>query len=249
MVEAEQGFDVAELGREAQADVGVPSPEKAHRLGEAAREMLDAERVGVAGRLEGRPLGGALGRGGCDAAAPDIVGQSAEDLVDIGIDARDRRPRERAGEVAILAMRRAAFGEVEAPIGRGRDRLEPSLGGRSHDHGQGRFRQTVIGRAALAGREADEPVVGELDDLGPERRGSVAMARPRSQSRAERVTSTRFGRQSRAAVGLGSAVDRGRSTPSRSRPPAHPCPLLLAEQIGCGMRKADQGERRRAAAL
>src|SRR4051794_41331259 len=109
-----------------------------HGPGEGAGEVLDAEGVRVAGRLEGRALVAAPGRATGDRTGAHVRVEAGEDLVEIGVDAGDRRTGEGPGEVAVLAVRRAALGEVETPVGRRRDRLEPAGGrGGGRDGGGG----------------------------------------------------------------------------------------------------------------
>ena len=76
-------------------------------------------------------------------APSGIVGQAVQNLFDIGINARHRWAGERTGEVTITTMCRAAFDQIEAPIGAGRNRLEFSLRRGRDDDGQCRFRVHV----------------------------------------------------------------------------------------------------------
>ena len=131
--------------------------------------MLDPERVRVAGGLERRALARTLGRCGRHAAMAQRCGQLAQNLLDIGVDARDRRSAKRAREIAILAMGVATFGEVEAPIGGGRDRLQPTPRGRGDRHRERRLRRAVS-RARIVDLGQGEAIARELHDLAAQRR-------------------------------------------------------------------------------
>ncbi len=168
MRQREERVDGVVLRGPAELDRRVPSAEEADRLRERAGDRLDRERVGVAGAFVGRALlrpRPAL-RGHAALAEPGR--ELPEDLVDIRVGAGDRRACERARKVAVLAMRRAALGQVEAPIGRGRDRLEAALR-RARDRDRERRLGARVGLARVAvaeGREADEPIARQLHDLG-----------------------------------------------------------------------------------
>jgi hypothetical protein len=97
-----------------------------------------------------------------------IVGEAFEDLGHIGIDPGDGRAAQRAREVAILAMSRAAFGKVEAPVGTRRYRLQAPLRGWRNNNGERRF-GFDIGAAGIVTAESGQSVGLELDDLRPER--------------------------------------------------------------------------------
>ena len=97
----------------------------------------------------------------------DVRVEPGEDLVEVGVDPGDRRPGQRAGEVAVLAVRRAALGEVDAPVGARRDRLQLALRRRADDDGQRRLGPRV-GRALVGAPQARDPVAAEeLDVVDP----------------------------------------------------------------------------------
>jgi hypothetical protein len=64
---------------------------------------------------------------GRDATLPDVPVEAAEDVVEVGVRPGDRRPAQRPGEVAVLAVRGAALGQIDPPVGAGRDRLQRQL--------------------------------------------------------------------------------------------------------------------------
>jgi hypothetical protein len=93
VVDGEEFVDVVELGGEPQGHP-VPVVARAHttdRLGHRARDVLDAQRVGVAGQLEGGALVSPLDRPRGDGTTPGVGGDAVEHLVEVGVDARHRR--------------------------------------------------------------------------------------------------------------------------------------------------------------
>ena len=80
MRQIEQGFDGVELGGEAKLDGRVPCPEVADRGGKRAGQMLDAKRIGVAGRLEGSALPGPAFRSRRNCAPAQIGSEVVQDL-------------------------------------------------------------------------------------------------------------------------------------------------------------------------
>ena len=164
-----------ELGGEAQLHVPAPGAEMRDGLRQRVGEVLERQRVGVARRLEGRALVCArlLARG--DPALAHVGLQAREDLGQVGEEPRDGRPLERAREVAVLAVRRAPRGEVEAPVGRGRDGLGPHRRGRGHGDGQ-RGLGAAVGVGLVLAPEPGDPVARELHDLGAHGRGALGHA-------------------------------------------------------------------------
>ena len=80
-------------------------------------------------------------------------------------------------------MRRAALGEVEAPVGRGRDRLQPALRRRGDDDGERRLGR-AIGGARVGLDATGQPIAAQLDDLGAERGGTLGdRTTPRQRGR------------------------------------------------------------------
>ena len=189
----------------------LPGAEVGDGGGEGAGEVLDAEGVGVAGGLEGGALVGAGAGAGGDFALAEVGMERAEDLGEVGVGAGDGGPGERAGEVAVLAVGGAALGEVELPVGGGRDGLEFALAGRVRRRRRGWFWR---GRRIL--RSSRMPVASATDRLvrrlerssvmsAPRAAARSAMARPCGQRRASGVMRTRRGFQSFPGLsGLGS---------------------------------------------
>ena len=146
------------------------------RRGERAGHVLDAERVGVAGELERRALVTAGGGPAGDRALAGELGDRREHLVEVGEDAGHRRSGQRAGEVAVLAVGRAAAGQVDAPVRARRDGLRLAGARRRDDEGQRRLRPRVrlaLGRPlrrARPGRRPRRPrrpaAVDAAQDLG-----------------------------------------------------------------------------------
>jgi hypothetical protein len=95
-------------------------------------------------------------------------GKFCEDLGQVRIDARDRRPLERSGEVAIAAMRGTAFGEVDPPVGAGGDRLELAFRRRRDDQRQ-RGLGLSIGAARIVGEVELEAVARQRGDRHAQR--------------------------------------------------------------------------------
>jgi hypothetical protein len=90
VIEPEQRIDRVELAGETQLHVRLPCAEMGDERGERAGEMLDAERIGVAGRLERRAFMGAVAGTRGDGAAADMGRQLGQDLGQVRIDAGDR---------------------------------------------------------------------------------------------------------------------------------------------------------------
>ncbi len=80
MLESEQRVNCVELGGEAQLDWRVPLAEEADGIRKRAREVLNTERVGVAGGLKCGAFGGAGLGLRSDRAAAQIFGQRGENL-------------------------------------------------------------------------------------------------------------------------------------------------------------------------
>ena len=160
------GADGAELRRRPQlhGPGELVRPDVRDRRRQAAGEVLDAQRVGVAGGLERRALVPAgVGAGG-DVPAAHVGVEPGQDLVEVGVDPRHGRPGQRAGEVAVLAVRRAALGEVDAPVGAGRDRLQLALRRRADDDREGRL-GAGVGGALVGAPQAGDPVAAEELDV------------------------------------------------------------------------------------
>ena len=104
--QAQQRADVVVLAHKAQLRPGAGA-KIAHGLGQAAGEVLNAQHVGVATGLEARRAAGLLVSGG--------IGQQ---LGRVGKRFHHGRATERAGQIAVLAVRGAAFGQVQLPVGR-----------------------------------------------------------------------------------------------------------------------------------
>jgi len=135
------------------------------------REAPVRRRVYVAARLERGALLGPPRR----RRVTGVVGvrrEAVEDLRQVGVDPGDGGPDQGAGEVAVLAVRWAPFGEVDAPVGARRDRLQAQLRRRGDHYGEGRLGLGVGLPVGLA-RQPGDAVGGELDDLRAERRGPL----------------------------------------------------------------------------
>ena len=105
--EAEERVDAVELRDPAEAGVGAGA-EVADALGQAPGQVLDSQGVGVATDLEGLRVADLL-----------VAAGVLQDAREVGEDPDSGRPGQAPGEVAVLAVRGAAFGEVELPVGRG----------------------------------------------------------------------------------------------------------------------------------
>ena len=90
--------------------------------------------------------------------------EPGQDLVEVGVDPRDGRPGQRPGEIAVLAVRRAALGEVDTPVGAGRDRLQLALRRRADDDREGRL-GAGVGGALVGAAQARDPVAAEELDV------------------------------------------------------------------------------------
>ena len=167
MRQTDQRLNGSKLAGKAQLDVGVPGSKEPDRPRQAACEVFERNRIGVAGTFVGRAFGASRSRSRGHSALAEVCGQSAQDLIDIGVDARDRRPGERTGEVAVLAVCRASLRQVEAPISGRRYRLQAPPGLRGDDHGKGRLGLRVIRSRIGAIDKAHEPITAELDDIRP----------------------------------------------------------------------------------
>ena len=110
-----------------------------------------------------------------------------EDLGQVGVDPGDRRTGQRTGEVAVLTVRRAALGQVDAPVCARRDRLQPPFTGRSDDDGQRALGQGV-GGAIIVGAQRRQAVACEHVDV----RDAGCLA-PRDDLRAVRQLERRTG--------------------------------------------------------
>ena len=85
--------------------------------GQRPGQVLERERVRIAGAFVGRALRSPCRRNRGDAALAQRRGQFGQDLGQVGVNPHDRRPRERTGEVAILAVGGTALGKIEPPVG------------------------------------------------------------------------------------------------------------------------------------
>ena len=113
--------------------------------------MLDAQRIGVAGHLET----------GFRTVRLHVRAQVVEDRGQIGKHAHDGRPAEASRQITILAVRRATLGQMELPVRRRRDRLQPERPRRCGNDRQGRFAEAV-GFALVRAAHAGEPVGGQF---------------------------------------------------------------------------------------
>ena len=167
MGQVEQGTDVVELRGEAQRGRR-PLAEEPDRPSKRPGEVLDTERVGVAGRLERRALGGAGGLAGGDRTLSLVDGDLGEHVLQVGERARDRRAGQRPRQVAVLTVGGTAAGDVQTPIRAWRDRLQTPLRRRGDDDRKGRL-GAAIGVARVGAPQSGEPVAGQLDHLEAER--------------------------------------------------------------------------------
>jgi hypothetical protein len=160
----------------------------------------------VAGSLGGRALTGPGGITRSDAPLTEQRRQLRQDLGQVGEGAHDRRPGERAREVAVLAMRRTARGEVAPSIDAGRNGLRPASQGHGDDQRQG---QVGLG---IALRQPGQPVARQPHHLGAKRR------RTRGHGLAIGPGLRRDGRQHalrhRETGGTGLAVSKGIAHPA-----------------------------------
>jgi len=87
VLEGEQRGHVVELGGEPQRDLlaQLAAPGPGDRLRQRPGDVLDAERVGVAGQLEGGALVAALGGAAGDVALPGVAGDLGEYRVEVGV--------------------------------------------------------------------------------------------------------------------------------------------------------------------
>ncbi len=152
--------DGVELCREAELYRSSHAPKKRIGLFEGAGEVLNAEGVGVAGGFEGGSFVGAVGERDVTLALADVGAQVFEDLGQVGVGAGDGWSGERAGEVAVLAVRRAALRQVELPVGRGRYGLQLTLTRGRDDDGEGGL-GVGVALAGSVGVEAGEAVAGD----------------------------------------------------------------------------------------
>ena len=156
--QAQQRADVVVLAHKAQLRPGAGA-KIAHGLDQATGEVLNAQHVGVATGLEARRAAGLLVSGG--------VGQQ---LGQVGKRFHHGRATERAGQIVVLAVRGAAFGQVQLPVGRRRRGLQAQGSGGSAYHGRRVFGGAVGGAHVAAGvAQAGEAVALEhfyLEVLG-----------------------------------------------------------------------------------
>ena len=102
-----------------------------------------SRRVRIAGRLEGGALVAPGDGREVTPPWPTYPGRFAQDVGEVGIRAGDRRAGQRAREIAVLAVGRAALGEVDPPVGGGRNGLQCEFRRWRDDDGQRRFRSGV----------------------------------------------------------------------------------------------------------
>ncbi len=172
-------------------------------------------RVISRARLERRAFVRAARRCGRDGAATGEVAQPLEDLRQIGKDARDRGTAERTGEIAILAVRRAPFGEMELEVGARRNRLQLARPGGETTTASVDFVRTYVARASSprspVRRFAPSRSIGM-----PSASARATIARPCSHVSAAGVTSRRFGIQ---RFGAEAGANASTSASSSRRPP------------------------------
>ncbi len=73
-------------------------------------------------------------------------------------------PFQRSRQIAIAAMRRASLGQVDPPVGAGRDRLQPPLRGRRNHHRERRLRRRK-GASRIVGQPQCEAIAGKRHDF------------------------------------------------------------------------------------
>ena len=136
-------------------------------LGKRPGQMLDAERVGIAGDLERCAFVAAIARFRSHLARSQERRQTVQDLRQIGVHACDGRPAERSRKIAVLAMRRTSLGDVELPVGAWRNGLQLACAFGSNHHGQRRLCPDIFLRSVPPRRPVSR-FDFELDDLGAE---------------------------------------------------------------------------------
>ena len=154
--QVEQTFHRVELADPAQVRALAfrARAEPADALRQAAGEVFDAQGIGVTTDLVA----------GLGTFRADVAGEVVQDAGQVGENAHHGRAGEAAREVAVLAMRRAAFREVKLPVRRGRDRLKLERACRGVDDRQ-RGLAEAVGLAFVHPAHAGE-AVGRQDFHG-----------------------------------------------------------------------------------
>lgn len=103
------------------------------------------------------------------------------------------RSGQRTRQVAVLAVRGAAFGEVDPPVGARRNRLELQFARGCHHHRECAFGQCIGGAVVLGAQRGSRSPRSTSMSATPAASQRAMMPAPCGVSAAERVTSTRAG--------------------------------------------------------
>lgn len=107
----------------------------------------------------------------------DVFRQRRKNLRQVRVGTNQRWPFERAREVAIAAMRGAAFCQIDTKVRARRDRLQLPLRFRSHHHSERRLRRNVGGPRIFRQLQI-QPIRGKLDHLDPGRGRALCHRKP-----------------------------------------------------------------------
>ena len=153
----QQRLDGIEFGRVPQIRM-LADPKPPDRLRQTSRQMLQAQRIGIAGGLEGSP---------CDFVTPRprrlVARQVIQNHRQVGEHPNHRRSGKTPRQVAVLTMRRASFRQMKLPVGGRRNWLKLQCPRGGIHHGQGPL-GSVIGLSLVAAAQARQPILRKLFD-------------------------------------------------------------------------------------
>ena len=181
MRQIEQRLHAVELSRPAQLHSLFPSSEMSNTLRQRSGNMLNAQRVRVAGSLECRAFLSPRFRLRSYRPFAQIRPQAIEDFLQIRIGPRDGSARQRPRQITILAVRWTALRYMKLPIRARWNRLQLLRRGRLVHHSHLRLRVGVLAhRRAIA--QPGKAIRAQLNHLRSKRKGTLHHRPPMLES-------------------------------------------------------------------